>query len=188
MKAVELIDVGNRRRGFCATIPTMRRIRIGGPRLDLTPLAAAAAAVLLDDRAKAASTIGSTLPAAWPRADLLDVLPMQAAAEPADERFGIWLIIERDSNGVVGDIGFMGPPDGGLVEIGFSVIPECRRRGYATEAARCLLDWAFRDPRIREVTARSEVENEASARVLRAAGFARIGESRGVIRWRRTRT
>jgi ribosomal-protein-alanine N-acetyltransferase len=166
----------------------MRLIRIGGPRLELTPLPAAAAGALLDDREKAAATIGSSLPAAWPQTDLLDVLPMQAAAEPAAERFGIWLIIERDTNTVVGDIGFMGPPDGGLVEIGFSVIPDRRRRGYATEAARCLIDWAFGEPGIREVSARSEAENEASARVLRAAGFARTGESHGVVRWGLTQT
>lgn len=165
----------------------MRPIRLGGARLELTPLPAAAAAALPDDRSAAAGVIGSSLPAAWPLADLLDVIPMQAAAEPDDERFGIWLIIERDTNTVVGDIGFMGPPDGGTVEIGFSVIPDRRRRGYATEAARSLIDWAFRDPRIREVTARSELENEASARVLRAAGFARVGEGRGVVRWHRTR-
>jgi ribosomal-protein-alanine N-acetyltransferase len=166
----------------------MRPIRIGGARLELTPLPAAAAAELLDDRVAAAATIGSSLPDAWPQTDLLDVLPIQAAAEPAAEPFGIWLIIERDTNTVVGDVGFMGPPDGGLVEIGFSVIPDRRRRGYATEAVRSLIDWAFGDPGIREVTARSELENEASARVLHAAGFARIGESRGVIRWRRTRS
>jgi RimJ/RimL family protein N-acetyltransferase len=164
----------------------MRPIRIGGPRLELTPLPAAAAAALPDDRSAAAEVIGSSLPAAWPQMDLFDVLPMQAAAEPGAERFGIWLIIERDTNTVVGDIGFMGPPDGDVVEIGFSVIPDRRRRGYATEAARSLVDWAFRDPGIREVTARSEPENEASARVLRAVGFARIGEDRGVVRWRRT--
>jgi ribosomal-protein-alanine N-acetyltransferase len=132
--------------------------------------------------------IGATLSDPWPQLDLLDVLPVQAAAEPADEPFGIWLMIERDSNTVVGDIGFMGPPDGGVVEIGFSVIPDRRRRGYATEAARSLVDWAFSEPRIREVSARTEPENEASARVLAATRFARVGDSRGVVRWRRTRT
>ena len=166
----------------------MRPIRIGGRRLELTPLLAAAAEALPDDRSAAAAVIGSSLPDEWPQMDLLDVLPMQAAAEPATERFGIWLMIERDTNTVVGDIGFMGPPDGGVVEIGFSVVPDRRRRGYATEAARSLVDWAFADPAIREITARSELENEASARVLSAAGFARIGESRGVVRWRRTRS
>jgi len=135
----------------------------------------------------AAAIVGAALPASWPQADLLEVLPMQAAAEPAAEPFGIWLMIERDTNMVVGDIGFMGPPDGGIVEIGFSVIPDRRRRGFATEAARSLVDWAFRDPRIRQVDARSEPENEASARVLRAAGFARVADKGRVLRWRRTR-
>ena len=165
----------------------MRPIRLGSARVELTPLPAAAAAVLPDDRRGAAAVIGAAVPDAWPQVDLLDVLPMQAAAEPADEPFGVWLIIERDSNTVIGDIGFMGPPHGGTVEIGFSVIPDRRRRGYATEAARTLLDWTFRDPRIREVTARSDFENEASARVLVAAGFSRTGVRGGVVGWRRRR-
>ena len=166
----------------------MRPIRLGSVHLELTPLPAAAAAALPDDRATATRLIGASLPDPWPQLDLLDVLPVQASAEPADEPFGIWLMIERDSNIVVGDVGFMGPPDGGVVEIGFSVIPDRRRRGYATEAARSLVDWAFSEPRIREVSARTEPENEASARVLVATGFARVGDSRGVVRWRRTRT
>jgi ribosomal-protein-alanine N-acetyltransferase len=166
----------------------MRPIRLGSVHLELTPLPAAAAAALPDDRATATRLIGASLPDPWPQLDLLDVLPVQAAAEPADEPFGIWLMIERDSSTVVGDVGFMGPPDGGVVEIGFSVIPDRRRRGYATEAARSLVDWAFSEPRIREVSARTEPENEASARVLAATRFARVGDSRGVVRWRRTRT
>jgi ribosomal-protein-alanine N-acetyltransferase len=165
----------------------MRPIRLGTAHLELTPLPAAAATALPDERAAASRVIGATLPDPWPHVDLLDVLPIQAAATPADEPFGVWLMIERDSNTVVGDIGFMGPPDGGVVEIGFSVIPDRRRRGFATEAARALVDWAFRDPRIREVSARSEPENEASARVLVATGFARVGDAGGTIRWRRRR-
>ena len=165
----------------------MRPIRLGSAHLDLTPLPAPAAAALPDDRTTAAAIIGAAIPGSWPQADLLDVLPMQAAAEPAGEPFGIWLMIERDTKSVVGDIGFMGPPDGGVVEIGFSVVPDRRRGGFATEAARALVDWAFRDPRVREVRARSEPENEASARVLTGAGFARIGAQGGVVRWRRTR-
>jgi ribosomal-protein-alanine N-acetyltransferase len=166
----------------------MRPIRLGAVRLELTPRPAAAAALLPDDRVAAAAVIGAGLSTAWPAADLLDVLPMQAAAEPADERFGVWLMIERDTNTVVGDIGFLGPPDAGTVEIGFSVVPDRRRRGYATDATRALIDWAFRDAGVREVVARSEPENEASARVLRAAGFAQTGQTRGFVRWRRKRS
>jgi [ribosomal protein S5]-alanine N-acetyltransferase len=129
--------------------------------------------------------IGARLPDAWPQADLLDVLPMQAAATPEGERFGIWLMIERDTDTVVGDIGFLGPPDDGSVEIGFSVIPDRRRRGYASEAAGRLAAWALEQPEINEVVARSDADSEASARTLSAAGFIRVAELDGTIRWRR---
>jgi ribosomal-protein-alanine N-acetyltransferase len=164
----------------------MSQVRIHSARLDLLPMPAAAAAALADDRAAATRLIGATLPDAWPQADLLDVLPMQAAALPQAERFGIWLIVERQTNTVVGDVGFMGPPADGRVEVGFSVIPDRRRRGYATEAARSIVDWALSQPEIREVVARSDAENAASARTLASAGFARSDERDGVVHWRRT--
>jgi ribosomal-protein-alanine N-acetyltransferase len=162
----------------------MSGTRAGGRRLDLIPLPAAAAAALPAGRAEAARIIGATLPDAWPLPDLLGVLPMQAAAMPDQERFGIWLIVERETNTVVGDIGFHGQPDGGRLEIGFSVIPDRRRRGYAAEAARSIVGWATGQPGIREVVARSHPGNEASARTLTAAGFARVGERDGLIEWR----
>ena len=58
------------------------------------------------------------------------------------------MIIERASKSVVGDIGFIGPPAAdGTVEIGYSVIPACRSRGYATGSSlRVLVDWALAQP------------------------------------------
>jgi len=165
-------------------MPTLRNPRRGIVRLDLKPLPAAAAAALPDDRETAAQLLGATLPAAWPLRDLLDVLPMQAAAGPDQERFGVWVMIERETNGVVGDVGFMGPPDDGVVEIGFSVIPDRRRRGYATEAAQAIVDWALHEPGIRSVIARCDADNEASIRVLERVGFVRTGKAGGQIRWR----
>jgi ribosomal-protein-alanine N-acetyltransferase len=163
----------------------MSRIRIAGNRVELTPLPAAAAAALPGDRLNASRLLGARLPGAWPQPDLLDVLPIQAAATPEDERFGIWVMIERDTDIVVGDIGFLGLPDDGIVEIGFSVIPDRRRRGYASEAAARLVTWALEQPEISEVVARSDADNEASARTLSAAGFTRVDELDGTIRWRR---
>jgi [ribosomal protein S5]-alanine N-acetyltransferase len=164
----------------------MSRLRIEGERLDLIPLPAAAAAVLPGSRAEAAQMIGSILPDAWPLPDLLGVLPIQATARPDQEQFGIWLIVERETNTVVGDIGFHGPPVDGHVEVGFSVIPDRRRRGYAPEAARAIVEWAVSRADVREVVARSAVGNEPSARTLTAAGFARVGERDGLIAWRFT--
>jgi ribosomal-protein-alanine N-acetyltransferase len=129
--------------------------------------------------------LGVALPPEWPHADLLDVLPLQAAAGPSEERFGVWVMIERETRAVVGDIGFLGPPGAaGTVEIGYSVIPDRRGRGYATEAARALVDWALRQPGVRGVVAGCEKENVASIRTLERLGFTRTGEAGGQLRWR----
>jgi len=160
--------------------------RVEGRRLDLKPLPAAAAAALPGDRETAAGLIGATLPAAWPAPDLLDILPIQASSDPGDEPYGIWVMIERETNAVVGDIGFLGPPVDGGVELGFSVLLDQRRRGYATEAATLLVACALGQPEVRRVVARCEIDNTGSIGVLERVGFTRIRDVEGVIHWEAT--
>ena len=115
----------------------------------------------------------------------LDVLPLQAAAAHSEERFGVWVVIERESKTVIGDIGFIGPPgEDNTVEIGYSVIPDRRGRGYATEAARAFVDWALRQPRVDSVVAGCDNKNVPSIRILEGIGFVRSSESVGQLRWR----
>ena len=83
----------------------MGELAIQTTRLVLRPLPSAAAGALRDDRETAARLLGVALPPEWPQADLLDDLPLQAAAAGGDERFGVWVMIERESTTVVGDIG-----------------------------------------------------------------------------------
>ena len=154
-------------------------------RLELRPLGPAAAAALPHDRATAALELGAELPDGWPHADLVDILPLQAAAAPGEEQFGVWVIIERDTGTLCGDIGFLGPPGpDGAIEIGYSVVPSCRRRGYATEAARALVAWALSQPGVRRVVARCDTGNVASIRILEGLGFTRDGIVNGQLRWR----
>ena len=142
---------------------------------------AAAAAALPDGRETAERLLGAALSEDWPSADLLDVLPRLAAAVP----FGAWVIVERESATVVGDVGFLGGPGADrTVEIGYSVIPGRRGRGYAAEAVRALVDWALEESRVDAVVAGCEPENSASIRVLERVGFVRTGELDGQIRWR----
>lgn len=153
--------------------------------MELRPLPAAAAGALPKDREEAARHLGAALPLDWPQPDLLDVLPLQASSSPSDERFGVWVMIDRETASVVGDIGFMGPPsESGSVEIGYSVIPSRRRRGYATEAAQAIVDWALDQPEIRIVVAGCDGDNVPSIRTLERIGFHRTGEADGKIRWR----
>lgn len=160
-------------------------VRLRTDRLELRPLPAAAAAALPRNRDRASQILGAELPPDWPQPDLLDVLPSQASASPSDERFGIWVMIDRETNGVIGDIGFLGPPaDSGSVEVGYSVIPSARRRGYATEAARAIVEWALDQPNIQIVVASCDIGNDASIRTLERLRFVRTGETNGLIGWR----
>jgi len=171
-------------RGILATFRRVAAPRLITERLELRPLPAAAAAALQEDREGASRTLGAALPDAWPQPDLLDVLPLQAAAPAENERFGVWVMIERDSRSVVGDIGFIGPPDeNGSVEVGYSVVPGRRRRGYATEAARAIVEWALRQPGVQVVVAGCDSDNAPSIRTLERVGFRRTGEANGQIRW-----
>ena len=113
------------------------------------------------------------------------MLPLQADALPRAEPFGIWVMIERETETVVGDIGFFGPPDAdGSVEIGYSVVPDRRRRGYATQAAHSLVVWAFQQPGVQRVVAGCEPDNEPSIRTLERLSFVRIDDGRrDQLRW-----
>jgi RimJ/RimL family protein N-acetyltransferase len=76
---------------------------------------------------------------------------------------------------LVGGGGFTGPPEDGRVEIGYHVRETSRRRGYAAEAVRALLDWAFAHIEVREVIAETVADNRASMGLLKKLGFTQVG-------------
>jgi [ribosomal protein S5]-alanine N-acetyltransferase len=119
--------------------------------------------------------------AAMRPAELAEVSPewlarVRAAAAPGPWTHG-FAIVERVSGAVVGACGYKGPPDrAGVVEIAYGVDPAYRGRGYAREAAAALVAFALEGGRARGVRAHTRPENGASARVLAACGFTRVGE------------
>jgi ribosomal-protein-alanine N-acetyltransferase len=158
-------------------------------RLDLLPLPAEAAGVLVEgDREAASQLIGADLAGDWPLPDLADVLPFQRLATASAAAFGIWLVVDRETATVIGDVGFMGPPGaGGDVEIGYSVSAAHRGRGVASEAVAGLAGWAFEQTEVSTIRARCEVQNVASMRVLERSGFTPDGEEGGRRRFVRHR-
>ena len=60
-----------------------------------------------------------------------------------------------------------------LGEIGFVLHPDHHGRGYATEAARPLVEFGFEEVGLHRITGRLEARNTASARVLEKLGMRR---------------
>jgi [ribosomal protein S5]-alanine N-acetyltransferase len=86
-------------------------------------------------------------------------------------------VVERGSGITVGGCGFKGPPDGnGAVELAYGIDEPHRGRGFAAEAARALVEFAFADDRVRLVRAHTKPDNGASARVLAKCGFRLLGQ------------
>jgi RimJ/RimL family protein N-acetyltransferase len=104
----------------------------------------------------------------------------------ADERFGFSLIVRRADGLVIGEIGFVGPPQRGAVMIGYAIVPSARRQGYATEAIAALSDWALAEPDVEEVRAQTLPDNEPSVRALLRAGFTEQPSGQKLRRFNRT--
>jgi RimJ/RimL family protein N-acetyltransferase len=82
----------------------------------------------------------------------------------------------RPAGRLIGDVAAMPDPDDPRqVEIGFTIAPAYQGRGYATEAARRLLDYLFGQRAKHRVTANCDARNDASARVLQRIGMRREG-------------
>jgi [ribosomal protein S5]-alanine N-acetyltransferase len=86
-------------------------------------------------------------------------------------------VVHRESGLVIGSAAFKGPPDDdGVVEIAYGIVPVFQGQGYATEAARALIAYAFGSGRVRLVRAHTAPTPNASTRVLAKCGFQYVGE------------
>ena len=99
----------------------------------------------------------------------------QLALDPTQEPWLLRAIVARATAVAVGYVNFHAPPDQrGMVEIGYQVLPQHRRLGYATEAAGGMWAWAARHG-ARVFRASVAPNNEASLAMVRLAGFAQVG-------------
>jgi RimJ/RimL family protein N-acetyltransferase len=146
------------------------------PRLDLVLMEDAEARALSDGCQRNAHpwAIGYPLASSLLRAEM-------TLAATAQERplgvFGTYQVIRRADGNVIGDVGFLGPPDAtGAVSIGCAIAEDARGQGYATEALTALLDWARRQEGLTCVLADTTRSNLASQRLLERVGLHRVGE------------
>ena len=113
--------------------------------------------------------------------------------------YGLWLVYENDSPDPVGTdligtdlIGTVGlrPLEALGLEIFYSLAPGSWGRGYATEAARAVLDHALGPLGLPEVLAEVDEGNTASIAVIKRLGMTAFGVAPGelgpMIRYRKT--
>jgi len=103
----------------------------------------------------------------------LEQFEASAAADPWVHGFRL---VHRNSGKVVGFCSFKGPPTDGVVEIAYGIAPDEQRKGYATEAARALVEFARTFPEVRVIRAHTLPDGIASKRVLEKCGFRHVGE------------
>lgn len=122
----------------------------------------------------------------------MDELSERMADSPEDS-FD-WLtdreMIRKEDGVCVGSIAYMSDPnydEERLIEIGYSVDPEYRCRGYATEALAAMTEAGLLTPCADGMIAGVEIGNKPSRRVLRKCGYKRTDRSDviGIEIWKR---
>ena len=98
------------------------------------------------------------------------------AEDPGSTRWGTRLFVLDEPQMLVGWGGFKGPPTGGVVELGYSIAPDLRGRGIASDAVRELLREAFSSSELQAVIAHTLAKPGPSTKVLEKTGFAYDGE------------
>lgn len=166
-------------------------------RLDLVPATIESLAAAVDGAAVLAARLGVEVPATWPP-EFLDAPALQWAmdrirAQPEEADWWLYFMVLRGApceRVLIGSAGYKGPPtEDGTVEIGYGVVADRRRQGFAGEAVRGLLERAFAAPSVRRVIGETLPELVGSIGVLRGCGFRFIGDGSepGVIRFELTR-
>ena len=139
-------------------------------RLSLRPLAASDAAVVFHGYA---SSPAATRFMNFPRHTSIEQsIAFAERCERCWESDGAypWAIIEKTTGNFIGSFELRTNPP--RADFGYILCEQHWGKGFATEAARAVVDWAFAQPEIYRVWATCFVENNASARVLEKSGLA----------------
>jgi GNAT superfamily N-acetyltransferase len=159
-------------------------------RLQLVPFTLELMRAVLAGKDALGNMLGIAIPSSWPGPDLVEAIPgFVAHMERVAVAFAWnWLIVHKQELVIVGDVGFLGGPQDGIAEIGYSIVPEYRNQGYATEAALYLIHWALQQREIRRVTAQCLNNNLGSIKVLQKIGMRQFAADGPMLCWETRKT
>lgn len=126
----------------------------------------------------------------WPPellSDAQDYFSEMLTQNPSSTGWWIWyVILKAGCDVLIGNLCFKGPPsDQGKVEIGYAILPEFEKNGFATEAVRALISWAFSNQQVTSISAETFPNLPVSIKVMEKIGmsFAGNGSEEGTIRY-----
>ena len=166
------------------SIRSEKNIIVETPRLELIAGNLEMVRAEISDRVLLSSLLIALVPADWPpEMDDLQMKELSARwfeENPDSEGWLCWYFILRKAKKgkreLIGIGGFKDKPEAdGTVEIGYSILKRFQGSGYATEAAKGLVAWAFSHPDVRRVIAETPARLTASIRVLEKCGFVQTG-------------
>lgn len=155
----------------------MMEIRVRTERLDLAPLTLEEIeALLAGDGTRLRELTGVLFPRpAAPPPYMTDPLPEvleRLRARPAEAPWWNWLVFERETSRAAGSVSFGGPPDeSGAVLIGYAMYEQFEGHGYATEAVKAMIAWAFQQAGVKQVRTLAPVWNTPALRVAENVGM-----------------
>jgi RimJ/RimL family protein N-acetyltransferase len=124
------------------------------------------------------SMLQLTLPANWPQfpeAFACPEIPSPGAVEEDDAWPG-YFFVHPAERCLVGNGGFAGSLHEGSIEIGYEIAAQFQNRGFATAAARALIELAFANPEVHGVVAHTLAQVNASNAVLKKVGMRFVAE------------
>ena len=127
-----------------------------------------------------ATALGVPSPATWPpplNDEGSQRWYLEMLQRPGRIGWGLWYLIRREpTRELIGVAGFKGRPVHGSCEIGYSVLPSFQGNGYATEASRELLRWAFSHGDVDRITSETLPDLTDSIRVMEKCGMRFVGD------------
>jgi aminoglycoside 6'-N-acetyltransferase len=112
----------------------------------------------------------------WDRTDpagvLADIVEMSGRSPGEPGGWVQFTVEKRETGRIVGDVGFAvadGEPN--VIKVGYTISPGFQGHGYATEAIRALVDYAFGTLGAEIVRAHASAENVPSIRVAEKVGM-----------------
>ncbi|WP_199246189.1 GNAT family N-acetyltransferase [[Phormidium] sp. ETS-05] len=152
------------------------------PRLELIALSAEIAITATEDRALLSQMLNATVPDEFPpeiMADAMSFFAETLKSDPNLRGWWAWYIIATENPNqrtLIGSAGFNGYPDeSGTLVIGYAIIDSYQNQGYATEAVKALIGWAFLQPQVNQVVAETFPDLPASIRVMEKTQMVYLG-------------